>query len=79
MPAAGCGERDQPPDHGAGDELGRVDDSQTFTIAVTNVNDNPVSAVADTDAGADTVAENAANGTAVGVTARRRTLTWVRR
>ena len=43
--------------------------SQTFTIAVTNVNDNPVSAVADTDAGADTVAENAANGTAVGVTA----------
>src|SRR5258705_3731447 len=41
----------------------------SFTIAVTNLNDNPVVGPSDADAGANTVAENAANGTVVGVTA----------
>ncbi|MBI2353743.1 MAG: DUF4347 domain-containing protein, partial [Deltaproteobacteria bacterium] len=40
-----------------------------FTIAVTNVNDNAVSAITDSNATANSVAENAANGTVVGVTA----------
>ena len=43
--------------------------SQTFTIGVTNVNDNPVTVPADTNVAGNTVAENAANGTAVGITA----------
>jgi hypothetical protein len=46
--------------------------TQSFTIAVSDVNENsgPVGAVADLNAAANTVAENAAAGTAVGVTAR---------
>src|SRR4029434_5389960 len=40
-----------------------------FTIAVTDVNQFAVSAVSDTSAKADSVAENATNGTVVGVTA----------
>jgi hypothetical protein len=44
--------------------------SQAFTIGVTNLNDNPVSAVTDTNATANSVAENASNGTAVGITAQ---------
>ena len=43
--------------------------SQAFTINVTNVNDNPVTVPADTNVAANTVAENAATGTTVGVTA----------
>jgi glucose-6-phosphate isomerase len=43
--------------------------SQTFTVAVTDVNEAPVGAVSDADGAADNVAENAANGTMVGVTA----------
>ncbi|WFP52110.1 cadherin domain-containing protein [Methylomonas sp. EFPC3] len=43
--------------------------SQTFSIAVTNVNDNPVSAVSDSDTSLNTISENAANGTVVGITA----------
>jgi hypothetical protein len=43
--------------------------SQTFTIAVTNVNDNPTSTPTDANAATNTVAENAAIGTAVGITA----------
>ena len=43
--------------------------SQTFTIEVTNVNDNPVVGPTDTNGAGNTVAENAANGTAVGITA----------
>ena len=40
----------------------------TYTIAVTNVNDNPVVLV-DNNAAPNTVAENATNGTVVGITA----------
>ncbi|WP_186289687.1 cadherin-like domain-containing protein [Methylomonas koyamae] len=43
--------------------------SQSFTIAVSNLNDNPVSAISDSNASANSVAENAANGTVVGITA----------
>ncbi len=42
---------------------------QTFTLAVTDVNESGVGAISDTDANADSVMENAANGTVVGVTA----------
>src|SRR4029450_8734446 len=41
----------------------------TFTIAINNLNDNPVLGPPDNDGASDTVAENAANGTAVGITA----------
>ncbi|MFZ5527606.1 MAG: cadherin domain-containing protein [Pseudomonadota bacterium] len=44
--------------------------SQSFTVNVTDVNEFPVGAVSDINATANTVAENAANGTAVGITAR---------
>ena len=43
--------------------------TQTFTINLTDVNDESVSAVTDNDGTANSVAEDAANGTAVGVTA----------
>src|SRR5438477_11308905 len=44
--------------------------STTFAVAVTNLNDNPVVGPTDTDgASGGSVAENAANGTAVGITA----------
>ncbi|WP_170132316.1 beta strand repeat-containing protein, partial [Hoeflea marina] len=43
--------------------------TQTFTLAVTDVNEAPVSAVSDSDAAANSVDENAAIGTLVGVTA----------
>ena len=43
--------------------------TQSFTIAVTDVNESGITAISDTDAAADFVLENAANGTAVGVTA----------
>src|SRR4029079_5217895 len=43
--------------------------SANFTIQVTSVNDNPVLGPTDDDAAANTVAENAAVGTAVGITA----------
>ncbi|MGE3992160.1 Ig-like domain-containing protein [Pseudorhodoplanes sp.] len=42
---------------------------ETFTIAVNDLDEFDVSAAVDTDAAADAVAENAANGTAVGITA----------
>src|SRR6185295_15565172 len=42
--------------------------SATYAIAVTNVADNPVVLV-DSNAAVNTVAENAANGTVVGITA----------
>src|SRR5215203_4772588 len=41
----------------------------SFTVTLTDVNEFAVGSVSDTDAGADTVAENAANGTLVGITA----------
>ncbi len=44
-------------------------DSQALAITVTNVNESAVSAVSDSDASADQVAENAANGTVVGIDA----------
>jgi len=44
--------------------------SQSFTINLTDVNEYPVGAVSDVNAAANTIAENAANGTAVGITAR---------
>ena len=44
--------------------------SQSFTINITDVNEFAVGAVSDTNAAANTVAENAANGTTVGITAR---------
>ncbi|QOL49120.1 cadherin domain-containing protein [Massilia litorea] len=47
---------------------GSPNSSQSFTINLTNVNDNAVSAVADSDASANSVAENAATGTVVGIT-----------
>ncbi len=43
--------------------------TQTYTIAVTDVNESGATAIADNDAAADSVTENAAIGTAVGVTA----------
>jgi hypothetical protein len=43
--------------------------SQTFTIAVDDVDEFDVGAVTDGNAAANTVAENAANGTTVGITA----------
>ena len=43
--------------------------TQSFTINVTDVNETGVTAISDTDATADFVLENAANGTAVGITA----------
>ena len=43
--------------------------TQSFSITVTDVNEGGVSAISDTDGTADLVAENSANGTAVGVTA----------
>ena len=48
---------------------GSASTSQTFTIAVTNVNDNALTAVSDTDTAANSLAENAAIGAAVGITA----------
>ena len=41
----------------------------TFSVAVTDVNENPVGAPSDSDNNANTVAENAANGDTAGVTA----------
>ena len=43
--------------------------NQTFTLAVTDVNESGVSAISDTDATLDAVDENSAIGTTVGVTA----------
>ena len=43
--------------------------TQDFTIAVTDVNESGIGVISDVDAAADTVLENAANGTTVGVTA----------
>jgi len=43
--------------------------TQVFTITVTDVDEFDVGAVSDTDAGANSVAENAAIGTMVGITA----------
>eukprot|EP00903_Cladosiphon_okamuranus_P001575 g1573.t1 len=43
--------------------------SETFTIAVSDVDESDVSAVTDTDASDNTIAEDAAAGTTVGVTA----------
>ena len=43
--------------------------SQSFTVNVTDVNEFPVGAVTDTNATVNQVAENAANGTLVGITA----------
>ncbi|PLK49628.1 cadherin domain-containing protein [Uliginosibacterium sp. TH139] len=43
--------------------------SQSFTISVSDVDEFDVSSVSDGNGGANTVAENAANGTAVGITA----------
>ncbi|HEY7759920.1 MAG TPA: DUF2341 domain-containing protein [Burkholderiales bacterium] len=43
--------------------------TQAFSIAVNDVDEFDVGAISDTDAAADNVAENAANGTLVGVTA----------
>ncbi|WP_326540719.1 cadherin domain-containing protein, partial [Pseudorhodoferax sp.] len=44
--------------------------SANFTITLTDVNEQPVGAVTDVNAAADTVAENAVNGTVVGITAQ---------
>ncbi|WP_428651131.1 beta strand repeat-containing protein, partial [Roseibium sp.] len=43
--------------------------SETFTVAVSDVNESAVSAVTDTDASDNTIAEDAAAGTQVGITA----------
>jgi VCBS repeat-containing protein len=42
---------------------------QSFAISITDVNEGAVSAVADSDASADTIVENSAVGTLVGITA----------
>lgn len=49
-------------------DAGGLSYDKTFSIGVTNVNE-PVGTVSDSNAGANTVAENAAVGTVVGVTA----------
>ena len=43
--------------------------SASFTIGLVDLNEFPISAVTDTDAAANTVPENAANGTPIGITA----------
>ena len=43
--------------------------TQSFSIAVTDVNESGITAISDTDGASDYVLENAANGTAVGLTA----------
>ncbi|WP_263627221.1 beta strand repeat-containing protein [Stappia stellulata] len=43
--------------------------SETFTVDVTDVNESAVSPVVDTNAAANTLAENAAGGTAIGIVA----------
>ena len=43
--------------------------TQGFTIGVVDANETGITAISDTDAGADFVIENAANGTTVGLTA----------
>ncbi len=43
--------------------------TRSFSIAVTNVNESAITAISDTDGAADLVLENAANGTAVRLTA----------
>ena len=48
---------------------GSLTDTQTLTINVTDVNETPVGAVTDSNVAANTVAEGAASGTLVGVTA----------
>src|SRR5439155_1311787 len=48
---------------------GTLTSSQTFTIAVSDVNEFSVSTPVDTDAGSNNVSENVAAGTVVGVTA----------
>jgi len=48
---------------------GTLSNSLAVTLAVVNLNDNPVSAVSDNNATANSVAENAVNGTVVGITA----------
>ncbi|QSB00441.1 DUF4347 domain-containing protein [Methylomonas sp. EFPC1] len=48
---------------------GTLSSSQAVTLAVVNLNDNPLSAVSDNNATANSVAENTANGTVVGITA----------
>lgn len=49
---------------------GSASTSQSYTIALTNVNDGLVTAVADTNGATNTVAENAAIGATVGITAQ---------
>ncbi|MBN3861189.1 type I secretion C-terminal target domain-containing protein [Pseudomonas frederiksbergensis] len=48
---------------------GTLFDDQAIAVTVTNVNDNPVVGPTDSNAAANSVAENAAVGTAVGITA----------
>ena len=43
--------------------------TQSFSIAVTDVNESGITAISDTDGASDYVLENAANGTTVGLTA----------
>ena len=43
--------------------------TQSFTIAINDVNEFAITSISDTNAAANTVAENAANGTVVGITA----------
>ncbi len=48
---------------------GSLSGSQAITVTVTNQNDNSVGPISDTNPAADSIAENAANGTAVDITA----------
>ncbi|MDX8129561.1 cadherin-like domain-containing protein [Methylomonas sp. OY6] len=48
---------------------GTLSSSLAVTLAVVNLNDNPVSAISDSNATANSIAENTANGTVVGITA----------
>ncbi|TBO34334.1 DUF4347 domain-containing protein [Aquabacterium lacunae] len=49
---------------------GSATDTQTLTVTVTDLNEFSVGTVSDNNAAANTVAENAANGSSVGLTAR---------
>ncbi|WP_158267643.1 cadherin domain-containing protein [Adhaeribacter arboris] len=51
------------------DAVNGLSSSQTFTIAVTNVNEAPIAFI-DNNAAINTIAESAANGSTVGVTAK---------
>jgi VCBS repeat-containing protein len=50
-------------------DTGGLTDVQNLAVTVTNVNDNPVNSITDSNAAANSITENAATGTVAGITA----------